>query len=95
MQRLELAYEITKIFYCLKNAEKARDNWKSNFENNELTGENKVVKVSNGDNLLRYTRMNNVETITSSSSAKRMIKNGAVYINDKKVEDVKYVIRIR
>ena len=91
--KLELAYEITKIFYCLKNAEKARDNWKSNFENNELTGENKVVKVSNGDNLLDIL-MNNVETITSSSSAKRMIKNGAVYINDKKIEDVKYVLEL-
>ena len=85
--KLELAYEITKIFYGENNSEKARNNWKSNFENNELTEENKVIKVSNGDSLLDVL-VENIETVTSIGGAKRMIKSGAVYVNDKKIEDV-------
>ncbi|MBT3690176.1 tyrosine--tRNA ligase [bacterium] len=82
--KAKLANEIVKMFYGEKKAKTASDNFDKQFKDNEIPDDIKEVKIENKKwdiiELLFETKL-----VSSKSDAKRMVKQGAVKIDDKKI----------
>lgn len=71
----ELAYELVRMYYSEKEAQKARDEWERVFSKGELPGEMEEVKKT------KLVELIGLATQGSSSSAKILIEQGAVKVN--------------
>ncbi len=91
-----LAYEATKITHGEKEAQKAREASKSVFE--KVGGDLSAVpstsidkkRLENG--ILAVDLFAEVGLTSSKSEARRLVKQGGAYINDKKVPNVEFVV---
>lgn len=91
-----LAYEATKITHGEKEARKAREASKSVFE--KVGGDLSAVPSTSIDKkrlekgILAVDLFAEVGLTSSKSEARRLVKQGGAYINDKKVPNVEFVV---
>ena len=90
--KLELAFEITKIFHGEDEAQKAQEYFINTFSKKEISAEDmEEIKVAVGDRLIDVLVKNNLAE--SNADAKRKIKQGGVSIDRNKLTDVQYIIQ--
>ncbi|MDX1535239.1 MAG: tyrosine--tRNA ligase [Candidatus Spechtbacterales bacterium] len=83
--KIKLAELITTIYWGEEEAKKARKRFETQFQKQEIPKDVKEFKT----NKKKVTDVLDKTDLTSSKSeARRLIKQGAVYINDKRVEDI-------
>ncbi len=83
--KLKLAYEVVKTFLGEKFAGKAQENFVKTFSKKETPDEMPELKPSAMDIL---TVLVEAKICTSKSEARRVVEQGGVKINDKKVEAI-------
>ena len=88
--KLRLSEEIVKMFHGETKAKKARDSYITQFQKNEVPENVATHSIKDGQSILEV-----VEKIEkkSRSDIKRLIKDGAVSIDDKKVKDLDYSLQ--
>ena len=84
-QKLKLAYEVVKTFLGEKLAQKAQENFIKTFSKKETPDEIAELKPSAMDIL---TVLVESKICTSKSESRRVVEQGGVKINDKKVESI-------
>ncbi len=84
--KMQLALELVKIFHGKDKAEKAQQAFVEQFQKKGIPEDTEVVKIKNKEilDILVETGLSD-----SKSEARRKIEEGAVKINDEKVEDSK------
>ncbi len=91
--KVELAFEITKIFHGEDEAKKAQDYFINTFSKKEISAEDmEEIKVAIGDRLIDVLVKNNLAE--SNADAKRKIKQGGVSIDKNRISDVQYTIQL-
>ena len=81
--KLKLAYEIVKLYYMAKDADKAQANFVKVFSKKEKPEEMKELSPKAADIISVLVEAG---FVASNSDARRAINEGGVKINDKKVE---------
>ena len=90
--KLELASEIVARFNGEKSAMKCRDNFLKRFQKNELTDDIKEIKINSKDEFDIVSLLVQLAGVLSSSSeARRMIKQNAVKIDNKVVSSYDHI----
>ncbi|MEA2112385.1 MAG: tyrosine--tRNA ligase [Patescibacteria group bacterium] len=90
--KMQLAFELVRTFYDEEKAEKAQQAFVEQFQKKGVPEDMKVQKVQ-GKEILDIL----VETglSDSKSEARRSVEEGAVKINDVKIEDYKYNLELK
>jgi len=88
--KMRLAYEIVKIYHGEKEAEKAQENFIKLFQKKEIPDEIKEIKTKTGENLENILVENKI--IPSKSEFRRLIKAGAIDIDNQTINNVNYII---
>lgn len=86
--KMNLAYEIVKIYHGESNAEKAKQSFINTFQKKEgMPSDAEVIEVSTGDSIGETLVLNKI--VSSKSEWRRLVDGGAVMnlINKKKVID--------
>ncbi|MFH0930646.1 MAG: tyrosine--tRNA ligase [Candidatus Zixiibacteriota bacterium] len=92
----KLGFEIVKLYHNQKEAEKAQAEFEKVFSKKELPEKIEVFKLKSDQpeiwivKLLTETRL-----CSSSSEARRLIKQGGVYIDNQRVEDENLQVKIK
>ena len=81
-----LARELVSIYYNNKLALKAEEDFDSLFIKKDIPDDISTIKIDSNKRLLEIMVSNNM--VSSNAEAKRMIKQGAVKLNDEKVVDI-------
>jgi len=81
-----LARELVTIYDCLDSALKAEQDFDNLFIKKDIPDDISEIKIDSNQKLVEIMVSNNM--VSSNGEAKRMIKQGAVKINDKKVVDM-------
>ena len=90
--KLELASEIVGRFNGKKSAMKCRGNFLKRFQKNELTDDIKEIKINSTDEFDIVSLLVQIGGVLSSTSeARRMIKQNAVKIDDKVVSSFDHI----
>ena len=90
--KLELASEIVGRFNGKKSAMKCRGNFLKRFQKNELTDDIKEIKINTTDEFDIVSLLVQIGGVLSSTSeARRMIKQNAVKIDDKVVSSFDHI----
>ncbi|PLV56614.1 tyrosine--tRNA ligase [Thermotoga sp. SG1] len=89
--KMVLAYEITRFFHGEENAKKAQDHFVKVFQRKELPDEMPVVELSQEMNIVDL--LMKIGVVSSRSEAKRLISQGGVYLDGKRVEDIKFTVK--
>lgn len=85
-----LAKEIVERFHNEDLAEKSQENFISRFQKGAIPDDIDQIKIKTVDGVIKIANLlKDAGLCKSTSDAMRMIKQGAVKINSKKVEDVK------
>jgi len=85
--KMILAEEIVAMLYNKKEAEKAKQNFVSIFQKKEMPEDLPEIGVAPEENILEV--VSKTKVFDSNSEIKRAIKQGAIRINDEKVNDFK------
>lgn len=88
--KLRLAYEIVKLYNGEKEAEKAKDNFIKTFSKKERPDEIPELKPS-AMNIV--TVLAEAKICASKSEARRVVDQGGVKINDKKVQSIEEKVK--
>ena len=92
--KILLAKELIERFHSLKDAESAEEAFISRFQKGIIPSDIEEVSISiEGNEIPLPNLLKDVELVSSTSEAMRMIKQGAVKIDDSKTEDPKTVIK--
>ena len=89
--KIELAFEITKIFHGEEEAIKAQDYFINTFSKKEISVEDMEELKITVDNRLMDVLVG-AELAESNADAKRKIKQGGVSVDDKKIIDISTTI---
>jgi tyrosyl-tRNA synthetase len=84
--KMDLGMTIVKDFYSEEEAQKAKDHFINVFQKKNNPDEMPDLSISNGEMEIIDLLMDN-NLFDSKSEAKRMIKQGAVKINEEKISD--------
>ena len=87
--KMELAYEIVKIYWGEKGAEKGKNHFISVFQKKDLPDEIQEYKLA-GKNIVDVLVETNLAT--SRGDAKRLIEQGGIEINGKQVKSIDIII---
>lgn len=89
--KMQLAFEIVKIYHGEKKAESAKADWVSKFEKKEIPDELISIK---GTGLLLDILVEN-KLILSKNQARRLFEEGAILdlISKEKIKDIKYEVK--
>lgn len=90
--KMELAFMITKMYYDEEIAQKAQNNFVNVVQNKGVPDNVPVVKINENQNIIDFLVENRLSP--SRSEAKRLIAQGAVKINDEKISDLSYEIKV-
>lgn len=74
--KLNLAFEIVKLYYSEREAEKAKNDWEKTFSKKEIPEEIEEIKAKNEDMLIDILVSNKI--ISSKSEARRLVDDGAI-----------------
>jgi len=88
--KMILAEEIVTMLYNKGEAEKAKQNFVSIFQKREMPEDLPEIKVKSGETILDI--VSKTEVYDSNSEIKRAINQGAIRINDKKINDFKQIV---
>lgn len=88
--KMILAEEIVTMLYNKDEAEKAKQNFVSIFQKREMPEDLPEIKVKSGETILDI--VSKTEVYDSNSEIKRAINQGAIRINDKKINDFKQIV---
>ncbi|MCD6550804.1 tyrosine--tRNA ligase [Thermotoga sp.] len=89
--KMILAYEITRFFHGEENAKKAQEHFVKVFQRKELPDEMPVVELSQETNIVDL--LVRIGAASSRSEAKRFISQGGVYLDGKRIGDIKFVVK--
>ena len=84
--KIELAYELAERFTSTKDAEEAKENFFKKFAKNELPTNIEEKEIPFSSDLALPNILKDLGMVTSTSEALRLIKQGAVKIDQNKVE---------
>lgn len=89
--KMQLAFEIVKIYHGEKKAEIAKEDWISKFEKKEIPDELVPIK---GEGLLLDLLVTS-KLIASKNQARRLFDEGAILdlISKEKIKDIKYEVK--
>ena len=90
--KIELAYELAERFTSTKDAEEAKENFFKKFAKNELPTNIEEKEIPFSDELALPNILKDLGMVTSTSEALRLIKQGAVKIDQNKVESKDFKI---
>lgn len=90
--KLKLAFEITKIYYTEKDAQKAQEYWISTFSKKEVPDEMSTFKPNEGEYSIMHILLK-TGFASSNSDARRTIEQGGVKINGEVIKDVKAEVK--
>jgi len=82
----DLAFEITKELTSLDEAEAAKESFEKKVQQKEIV-EEEIVELSVADKITILETLLIAELAESKSEAKRLIEQGGVSLNDKKIND--------
>ena len=84
----ELGREIVTLYYSAKKAQEAQDNFDKLFIKKDIPNVMDEYKLSNPEKII-YVMVRN-KLVASNGDGKRMIKQGAVKLNDEKITDIHF-----
>ena len=87
--KLNLAFEIVKMFWGKNDAQKALDSYVIQFQKGDVPEDTKIIKIKTPILLYDIVFKNAAE---SNSDAKRKFSQGAVSLDGKKINDISYTI---
>ncbi|HOB16537.1 MAG TPA: tyrosine--tRNA ligase [Defluviitoga sp.] len=87
--KMILAEEIVKMLYNEEEAKKAKDNFVAIFQKKDMPDDLPEILVQENETILDIVAKTNV--FDSNSEIKRAISQGAIRINDEKIDDFKFV----
>ena len=90
--KIELAYELAERFTSTKDAEEAKENFFKKFSKNELPTNIEEKEIPFSAELALPNILKDLGMVTSTSEALRLIKQGAVKIDQNKVESKDFKI---
>ena len=90
--KIELAYELAERFTSTKDAEEAKENFFKKFAKNELPTNIEEKEIPFSGELALPNILKDLGMVTSTSEALRLIKQGAVKIDQNKVESKDFKI---
>ena len=90
--KIELAYELAERFTSTKDAEEAKENFFKKFAKNELPTNIEEKEIPFSGDLALPNILKDLGMVTSTSEALRLIKQGAVKIDQNKVESKDFKI---
>lgn len=90
--KIELAYELAERFTSTKDAEEAKENFFKKFSKNELPTNIEEKEIPFSGELALPNILKDLGMVTSTSEALRLIKQGAVKIDQNKVESKDFKI---
>ena len=92
--KILLAKELIERFHSAKDAQSAEEAFINRFQKGIIPSDIEEVSISiEGNEIPLPNLLKDVELVSSTSEAMRMIKQGAVKIDDSKTEDPKTVIK--
>lgn len=91
--KMKLAFEITKFFHGLEEAEKAQEQFVKVFSKRELPEELTVVDLDT-DQVELVELLVKLNVATSRSEAKRLIQQGGVKLDGEKITDIHVKIEL-
>jgi tyrosyl-tRNA synthetase len=92
--KIRLALEIVERFNDEELAKKAQADFESRFKHGQIPEDIKSITISNGASLMLANAMKEAGLTASTSDSYRMIKQGAVKVGGKKVEDKKAALEV-
>ena len=90
--KIELAYELAERFTSTKDAEEAKENFFKKFAKNELPTNIEEKEIPFSSDIALPNILKDLGMVTSTSEALRLIKQGAVKIDQNKVESKDFKI---
>jgi tyrosyl-tRNA synthetase len=87
--KMVLAEEIVKMLYNKEEAQKAKDNFVAIFQKKDMPDDLPEIIVQENETILDIVAKTNV--FDSNSEIKRAISQGAIRINDDKIDDFKHI----
>ena len=90
--KIELAYELAERFTSTKDAEEAKENFFKKFAKNELPTNIEEKEIPFSGELALPNILKDLGMVTSTSEALRLIKQGAVKIDQNKIESKDFKI---
>ena len=87
--KMVLAEEVVKMLYNEEEAKKAKDNFVAIFQKKDMPDDLPEILVQENETILDIVAKTNV--FDSNSEIKRAISQGAIRINDEKIDDFKFV----
>ncbi|MGB4373929.1 MAG: tyrosine--tRNA ligase [Defluviitoga tunisiensis] len=87
--KMVLAEEVVKMLYNEEEAKKAKDNFVAIFQKKDMPDDLPEIIVQENETILDIVAKTNV--FDSNSEIKRAISQGAIRINDEKIDDFKFV----
>jgi tyrosyl-tRNA synthetase len=88
--KMRLAYEIVKKYHGGEKAEEARDNFVKLFQKKEFSKNVPEIRIKEKKELVDILTENKL--VSSKSGFRRMIKEGAIDVDGKAVEDARFVV---
>lgn len=90
--KIELAYELAERFTSTKDAEEAKENFFKKFAKNELPTNIEEKEIPFSSDLALPNILKDLGMVTSTSEALRLIKQGAVKIDQNRIESKDFKI---
>ncbi len=90
--KLDLAFEITKIYHGEDESKKAKENWITQFSKKKIPDNLEEVEISANENILETLKK--INFVSSNKEARRKIEEGAVRILDLDGEELQKISSI-
>ncbi|HDP67820.1 MAG TPA: tyrosine--tRNA ligase [Candidatus Marinimicrobia bacterium] len=90
--KLELSGHTVSMYHGKKAAQAARQHFKQVFSKKELPDEMDEIIVNPDDDRMLVKILTDNEVVSSNGEGRRLIKQGAVKVNDKKISDINYCL---
>jgi tyrosyl-tRNA synthetase len=88
--KMKLAYEIVRFYHSEKDAQKAKTNFETQFQKGAVPENVQEFKIKTGEGILVV--LNKIGFTSSNSEARRKIEEGAVKLDDKKIDNHSYTV---
>lgn len=88
--KMKLAFEIVKIYHGEEKAKEAEENFKTQFQKKEVPENIEEFEIKAGEGILSV--LNQIDFVSSNTEARRKVQEGAVKLDDEKVEDSAMVL---
>ena len=89
--KIDLAHELIERFHGLDNADKAKSNFISRFQNKKITDDIPLIELQTSGKLrIIDLIMNNLKAVKSTSEVRRLISQNAIKIDSKPITTIDY-----